>query len=100
MGPLAPLKTRQSPGRGGFDKGTLAAALIGLMRAGQKPAPSANKRTGRRPLSNPPLRLAWSVRVGGQDLGLWYQNLAINVANYAKGACEDFDRETHPCGRN
>jgi hypothetical protein len=44
-------------GRGGFDKGTLAAALIGLLRAGQKPARSANKRTGRRPLSNPPLRL-------------------------------------------
>jgi hypothetical protein len=42
-------------GRGGFDKGTLAAALIGLLRAGQKPARSANQRTGRRPLSNPPL---------------------------------------------
>ena len=39
-----------------FAKGTLAAALIGLMRAGQKPARSAAKRTGRRPLSNPPLR--------------------------------------------
>ncbi len=35
----------------------LAAALIGLMRAGQKPARSASKRTGCRPLSNPPLRL-------------------------------------------
>ena len=43
-------------GHGRFDKGTLAAALIGLMRAGQKPARSADKRTGRRPLSNPPLR--------------------------------------------
>jgi hypothetical protein len=44
------------PGRGGFGKGTLAAALIGQTRAGEKPAQSANKRTGRRPLSNPPLR--------------------------------------------
>ena len=43
-------------GRGGFDKGTLAAALIGQTRAGGKPAQSAHKRTGRRPLSNPPLR--------------------------------------------
>ena len=54
------LRGRRNPGsrqgRGGFDKGTLAAALIGLMRAGQKPAPSADKRTGRRPLSNPSLR--------------------------------------------
>ena len=33
-------------GRGGFDKGTLAAALIGLMRAGQKPARSPGQRTG------------------------------------------------------
>jgi hypothetical protein len=47
---------RTSPGRGGFDKGTLAAAHIGHLRAGQKPARSASKRTGRRPLSNPPLR--------------------------------------------
>jgi len=30
------------------------AALIGLMPAGQKPARSANNRTGRSPLSNPP----------------------------------------------
>lgn len=43
-------------GRGRFDKGTLAAALIGLLRAGGKPARSAGERTGRRPLSNPPLR--------------------------------------------
>ena len=42
-------------GHGGFDKGTLAAALIGLVGAGQKPARSAGKRTGRRPLSNPSL---------------------------------------------
>jgi hypothetical protein len=51
-------KPRQSPSRGGFDKATLAAVLIGLMRAGQKAARSANKRTGRRSLSNPPLRIA------------------------------------------
>ena len=44
-----------SGSRGGFDKGTLAAALIGRPRAGEKPAQSADKRTGRRPLSNPPL---------------------------------------------
>jgi hypothetical protein len=52
----APENPGSRQGRGGFDKGTLAAALIGLMRAGQKPARSAGKRTGRRPLSNPPLR--------------------------------------------
>jgi hypothetical protein len=55
---------RRSPGRGGFDKGTLAAALIGHLRAGQKPARSANQRTGRRPLSNPPLRLRDTERLG------------------------------------
>jgi hypothetical protein len=43
-------------GRCGFDKGTLAAAHIGLLRAGEKPARFENQRTGRRPLSNPPLR--------------------------------------------
>jgi hypothetical protein len=43
-------------GRGGFDKGTLAAAHIGLRQAGPKGSPIAGKRTGRRPLSNPPLR--------------------------------------------
>ena len=48
--------TGSRPSRGGFDKGTLAAALIGQTRAGEKPAQSAHKRTGRRPLSNPPLR--------------------------------------------
>jgi DNA helicase-2/ATP-dependent DNA helicase PcrA len=31
---------------------------------------------------------------GGQDRGLWYyRNLAIYIANYAKGAYEDFDGE-------
>ncbi len=48
---------QESPGRGAFDKGTLAAPLIGLIAGRQKPARSADKRTGRRPLSNPPLRL-------------------------------------------
>ena len=33
--PLGPHSTRKSRGRGGFDKGTLAMAHIGLMRAGQ-----------------------------------------------------------------
>jgi ATP-dependent DNA helicase UvrD/PcrA len=33
-------------------------------------------------------------QVGGQDRGLWYyRNLAIHIANYAKGAYEDFDGE-------
>jgi len=33
-------------------------------------------------------------QVGGQDRGLWYyKNLAIHIANYAKGAYEDFDGE-------
>ena len=36
-------------GHGGFDKGTLAAAHIGLMRAGQKPARSPSQRKGYRP---------------------------------------------------
>jgi hypothetical protein len=44
-------------GRAGCDKGTLAMAHIGLMRAGKKPARSRRQRTGHRPLSNPPLRL-------------------------------------------
>ena len=48
---------RGSKGRGGFDKGTLAMAQIGLTGAGQKPARSPSQRTGHRPLSNPPLRL-------------------------------------------
>jgi hypothetical protein len=40
-----PLKPRQSQGRGGFDKGTRAAALIGLMRAGRsQPDPRASVR--------------------------------------------------------
>jgi hypothetical protein len=43
-------------GHGGFDKGTLAMAQIGPVRAGQKPARSRRQRTGYRPLSNPPLR--------------------------------------------
>ena len=55
-GPLEPRGSRL--GRGGFDKGTLAAALIGQTRAVQKPARFANKRTDRRPLSNSPLRLS------------------------------------------
>ena len=50
-----PRSTQADQGRSGFDKGTLAMAHIGPMRAGQKPAQSANKRTGHRPLSNPPL---------------------------------------------
>jgi hypothetical protein len=45
----------QRRNRGGFDKGTLAMAQIELMRPGQKPARSPGKRTGHRPLSNPPL---------------------------------------------
>ena len=33
-------------------------------------------------------------QVGGQDRGTWYyKNLAIHIANYAKGAYEDFDGE-------
>src|SRR6185437_4439532 len=39
---------------GGFDKGTLAMAHIGPMRAGQKPARSPSQLTGHPPLSNPP----------------------------------------------
>ena len=49
--------SQEVPGRGGFDKGTLAMAQIGLMRAGRKPARTPDQRTGHRPLSNPPLRL-------------------------------------------
>jgi len=54
-GSFGPLSSKRHQSRGGFDKGTLAVALIGLMWAGQKPARSPNQRTGRRPLSNPPL---------------------------------------------
>jgi hypothetical protein len=54
--PVGAANSGSHGGRGGSDKGTLAAAHIGQLRAGQKPARSANKRTGRRPLSNPPLR--------------------------------------------
>ena len=33
-------------------------------------------------------------QIGGQDRGLWYyKNLAIHIANYAKGAYKDFDGE-------
>ena len=52
--------SERSRGRGGFDKGTLAMAQIGLTGAGQKPARSPGQRTGHRPLSNPPLCLARS----------------------------------------
>ena len=70
-------------GRGGFDKGTLAMAQIGLMRAGQKPVRSPYKRTGHRPLSNPPLCFARTLpavarkltlkrqRLGGTAIGAW-----------------------------
>ena len=54
--PLGRGQSGKFQGRDGFDKGTLAAAPIGLMRAGQKPARSRVQRTSRRPLSNPPLR--------------------------------------------
>ena len=48
--------TGSSPvSRGGFDKGTLAAAPIGLKAGRPKGSPIADKRTSRRPLSNPPL---------------------------------------------
>jgi DNA helicase-2/ATP-dependent DNA helicase PcrA len=34
------------------------------------------------------------MQIGGQDRGIWYYgNLAIYIANYAKGAYEDFDGE-------
>src|SRR5215469_10422491 len=55
--------TEQLPSRGGFDKGTLAAAQIGLKRACQRPARSPGKRTGSRPLSNPPLRLRGATAI-------------------------------------
>jgi hypothetical protein len=51
-----PQRPEESQNRSGFDKRTLAIALIGLMRAGQKPARSPRQLTGHRPLSNPPLR--------------------------------------------
>src|SRR2546423_690067 len=50
---FGPPPPRGSKGRGGFDKGTLAMAQIGLTGAGQKPARSPSQRTGHRPLSNP-----------------------------------------------
>src|SRR5262249_3290180 len=61
-------------GRGGFDKGTLAAAHIGLIAGRLKPARSAGKRTGRRPLSNPPLRLRGPSRRG---------RLSLKILTYA-----------------
>jgi DNA helicase-2/ATP-dependent DNA helicase PcrA len=45
-------------------------------------------RRSRPDLANP------GEQIGGQDRGLWYyKNLAIHIANYAKGAYEDFDGE-------
>jgi hypothetical protein len=54
-GPCGPQSTEGSQGRGGFDKGTRAAAPIGLERADPEGSPIAGKRTSRRPLSNPSL---------------------------------------------
>ena len=46
------------------------------------------RRRSRPDLENP------GEQIGGQDRGLWYyKNLAIHIANYAKGAYEDFDGE-------
>lgn len=46
------------------------------------------RRRSRPDLANP------GEQVGGQDRGTWYyKNLAIHIANYAKGAYEDFDGE-------
>ena len=51
------LKTRQLPGHDGLDKGTLAAALIGLMRARKKPSPIHKQAYGPPPLVK---STAWS----------------------------------------
>jgi ATP-dependent DNA helicase UvrD/PcrA len=48
----------------------------------------AVRRRSRPDLDNP------GEQIGGQDRGNWYyMNLAIHIANYAKGAYEDFDGE-------
>ncbi len=62
----AAVRTEQFPSRGGFDKGTLAAAQIGLKRACQGATRSPGKRTGCRPLSNPPLCLASMIQGAGE----------------------------------
>ena len=60
--PSGPLKPGSHRGRGGFDKGTLAAALIGLMRAGQKPARSARQAYGPPPLVKSAAPFAYPCR--------------------------------------
>ena len=52
-------------GRGGFDKGTLAAAQIGLTRAGQKPSPIARQAYGQPPLIK---STAPSINIGTTDV--------------------------------
>jgi len=49
---------RQAAGRSGLDKGTLAAALLGLERAGQRP-PDRRTAYGPPPLIKPAALFAW-----------------------------------------
>ena len=51
------------PGRRGLDKGTLAAAHIGLVRAGQRP-PDRRTAYGPPPLVKPPAEKGGCVRAG------------------------------------